>query len=86
MTEFAPIIWVSICGIPGFILWLIMLSILDSKEGNAYYFVVTLKQYKRFYRIIIAEKQKSKRQKYLILFWAQIAIIVIYLLGAMLII
>jgi len=86
MNEFALIIWLFICGIPGLILWLIMLNIMDSKGENVNYFFVTPIQYVKFWKIIKAEKQKSKRHRYLIVFWTQIAILPLYMIGGIFII
>ncbi|PIQ34271.1 MAG: hypothetical protein COW63_04055 [Bacteroidetes bacterium CG18_big_fil_WC_8_21_14_2_50_41_14] len=86
MNELTPIIWLFICGIPSLILWIIMLSIMDSKGENVNYFFVTPGQYIRFWKIVKVEKQTSKRRKYLIIFWTQIAIIPIYMIGGILII
>ena len=86
MNEFTPILWLFVCGIPGLILWIIMLNIMDSKGENVNYLFLTPGQYIRFWKIIKEEKQKSKRRKYLIIFWTQIAILPLYLIGGILII
>lgn len=86
MDGYFIFIWLIICGLPGLILWFVMLNIMESKGENINPFFVTPSQYIKFWRIIKNEKNKSKKYKYLLIFWIQIAIMPIYMTGGILII
>ena len=78
MDEFNIFIWLFICGFPALILWIIMLRIMASKGESVCYAIVKPSQYIRFWRIIKAESNRSKKRKYQIIFWAQVLLILLY--------
>ncbi len=81
MDELRFFIWLIIVGLPGLILWLIMLSILSHKGINVNYFIVSITDYKSFLKVTKEETSKRYKSKLFFIFWAQIALIVIYIVG-----
>ncbi len=80
MNDFGIFIWVFICGFPSLILWLIMLYILDTKGEPVNYSFVMPSQYKQFWRIIKSEENRINKVMYNTIFWAQIALFLIFIL------
>lgn len=74
-------IWLAIIGIPGLILWMISISILYKNKAKVNCYYIFLLDLVALWRIIKIEESKDKRNKYFILFWLQIALIVIYFTG-----
>lgn len=73
-------IYFIICGLTGLILWIKMLGILRAK-GEQFNGLITPGQYIRFGRLMRTEKDERTKAKYRLLFWGQIALIPIYLVG-----
>jgi len=76
-----PIVYFIICGITGLILWIYMLQIIENKGNRVNYFFVRPSQYVKFWEIIKNESDNKLRKKYKKIFWWQIALIPIYLIG-----
>jgi hypothetical protein len=58
-----------------------MLRILNSKGAEESYVLITPGQYFRFWKLIEDESDEILRKKYQFIFWAQIAIVPVYLIG-----
>ncbi len=74
-------IYFIICGVTGLILWFMMLKILESKGHQVNYFFTNLSYYSKFWNIIRNEPDNNLRRKYRSIFWWQIALIPIYIIG-----
>jgi hypothetical protein len=74
-------VYFLLCGITGLVLWIQMLSIIQSKGIKTNYSVLTPGQYIKFWRLIQDEADERNKRKYRRLFWVQIALIPIYLGG-----
>jgi hypothetical protein len=70
--ELGIAVFITVWGLIGFILWVIMLRTMEKKGETINYFHMTPGPYVRFWKIIKREKTKNKKIKYLILFWLQI--------------
>lgn len=81
MFPTIPFIYFLVCGVTGLILWLSMLGIMESKGRKVNYFWVTPGQLIEFYRVIKEENNPKKKKKYRIIFWIQIGLIPIYMIG-----
>ncbi len=80
------IIWLLFCGILGFVFWFSMLNILESKGEKVNSYFVTFSQLLKFWKLIKAEPNKRLKKRYLFIFWGQIILIPIYIIGGFLII
>ncbi len=76
-----PIIYFMICGITGLILWINMLQVIENKGNRVNYLFVSPRQYVKFWEIIKNESDSKLKKKYKKLFWWQIALMPIYLIG-----
>jgi len=85
MLPYFAIGWFLLCGIAGIILWILMCEILERNGKTTNYFIVLPKQYIRFLTMIKSERNRSFKNKYLTIFWGQIALIPFFLLGELLI-
>jgi hypothetical protein len=80
----APLlIYFIICGIIGMALWFNMLEIIKTKFGHVNDSFVTPRQYFVFLDIVKKESDKKLRRKYKNIFWWQIALLPIFLVGEM---
>ena len=85
-TDTLAFIYFGICGITALILWVNMLNIMKEKGHHVNYFWSSPLQIHRFKQIINKEEDKEKRKKYQFIFWGQIALIPIYVIGMLFII
>ena len=75
------------CGITGLVLWDIMLGIIEKNGSKAEYtFYGSPRAYMDLNRIINSEKNPAKKKKYKLVFWSQIMLLPIYIIGGFLII
>ncbi len=81
MNESIVFIWFLICSIPSLILWIIMLFVFASKDDNTIYSTFIVKQLVRLWKVAKVETNKKKRNLYFLLFWSQILLILVYLIG-----
>jgi hypothetical protein len=75
MDNLILILWMVIA-VLGFVLWLIMLSILRRKGIAVNYFIVSPFDYYKFWNLIRIETRKRYSILYLIIFWLQVLLIV----------
>ncbi len=79
-------IYFLVCGVTGLILWFNMLRIMESKGQKVNYFFTTPGQLIKFYRVIKEENNTKKKLRYRIIFWTQISLIPLYLIGMIILI
>ncbi len=75
------LILLSSYGIFGFVFWVIMLRIMEIKSEKINYLHIIPRPFFKFWKIIKNENQRSKKIKYLMIFWIQIGMILSWLIG-----
>lgn len=74
-------IYFLVCGATGFFLWYKMLGIMESKGRKVNYLVAGPSQLVEFKKIIDEETDPKSKQLYRTIFWIQIVLVPIYLIG-----
>ncbi len=81
MFPTIPLIFFLLCGVIGLILWFKMLGILKNKGHKVNAAFVTPGQYIEFLRLTKKETNPKLRKKYRLIFWTQILLIPIFIIG-----
>jgi hypothetical protein len=76
-----PLIYFIVCGILSIILWIKMLAILDSKGEKIKYALLTPTHYFKFLKLIKQETDTRDKLKYKKIFWIQILMIPVFIIG-----
>jgi hypothetical protein len=63
-----------------------MLGVLESKGKKVNYLWVSPRQYLDFFKIIKEETDLTLRKRYRIIFWTQIALVPVYIIGSLILI
>ena len=74
-------LYLIVCGITSLVLWIKMMSIIDSKGLNTSYSFIRIGQYVTFWRLIKDEQDERNKKKYRRLFWIQIGLVPVYQVG-----
>lgn len=82
MIPYLPFIFFLSCGVISFLLWSKMLVILEKHGRESNSFFITLKTIRTFRKLIHEQTDPHLKRKYNIIFWAQLALIPVYIIGA----